>query len=226
MPNRSSAKTEVSSGIVLIDNFLTPEKCDEILKELEFVPWHSSLTYQREADGNRRNRLTNDRVSESAHHEWFTGRLNVMIRQIENRLKTLFGADREDLEYWQATNYFHNGKFDYHLDAGYWNTHYAGDRILSFLLYLNTPVRGGQTHFRALDVEVEAKAGRLLVWENLFPNGDSNHRMIHSARPLLKGKRTTLVTWQRQKKFRIESSSKGVNHGNENPKHSARQRDR
>jgi prolyl 4-hydroxylase len=226
MPNRSSAKTEVSSGIVLIDNFLTQEKCDQILKELEFVPWHSSLTYQREADGNRRNHLTNDRVSESAHHEWFTGRLNVMIRQIENRLKTLFGAEREDLEYWQATNYSHNGKFDYHLDAGYWNNHYAGDRILSFLLYLNTPVRGGQTHFRALDVEVEAKAGRLLVWENLFPNGYCNHRMIHSARPLLKGKRTTLVTWQRQKKFRIESSSKGVNHGNQNPKRSARQRDR
>ena len=85
-----------------------------------------------------------------------------------------------------------DGKFDYHLDVGYWGTHYAGERILTFLLYLNTPLKGGGTHFRALDVNVESKAGRLLVWDNLFPNGNSNHRMIHSATPLLKGKRLPL----------------------------------
>lgn len=222
MPKQRAVKASVASGIFLIDNFLTHEKCNEILRELELVPWHSSLTYQQQVDGNRRNRLTGYRVSETAHQEWFTGRLNTMMRQIEKRLKTLFGTNREVLEYWQATNYFHNGKFDYHLDAGYWSSHYAGDRILSFLIYLNTPLKGGQTHFRALDVEVEAKAGRLLVWENLFPNGDCNHRMIHSARPLLKGQRTTLVTWQRQNKFRIHGSKKGVDYGKRKIAHPTR----
>jgi hypothetical protein len=57
------------------------------------------------------------------------------------------------------------------LDAGYWDDHYAGDRILTFLLYLRTSLKGGGTYFRALDTYVDARAGRLLVWENLFPNG-------------------------------------------------------
>ena len=153
-------------------------------------------------------------MSETAHQKWFSGRLNRMLRQIETRLQKLFALEIANLEYWQATDYSRLGKFDYHLDAGYWGAHYAGERILTFLLYLNTPLKGGGTHFRALDVTVESKAGRLLVWDNLFPNGDCNHRMIHSATPVLSGKKTTLVTWQRQKKFRTyETRSRGGNNG-------------
>jgi hypothetical protein len=36
------------------------------------------------------------------------------------RFETPFDVDAATLEYWQATNYFHNDKFDYHLDAGCW----------------------------------------------------------------------------------------------------------
>ena len=215
MPSSKLSKTFVSSEVFFIDGFLSEAKCRDILEELKYVPWQPSLTYRQQADGSRRNQLTENRLSETAHQEWFGGRLNSMLRQIEKRLERLFSLETPNLEYWQATNYQRHGKFDYHLDAGYWGTHYAGERILTFLLYLNTPLKGGGTHFRALDVNVESKAGRLLVWENLFPNGDCNHRMIHSATPVLSGRKTTLVTWQRQKKFRIyDKRSRGGNNGN------------
>ena len=213
MPRKLS-KTFVSNEVFFIDDFLSETKCRDILEELKYVAWQPSLTYRKQADGSRRNQLTEHRVSETAHQEWFGGKLNTMLRQIEMRLQRLFAVESANLEYWQATNYRRHGKFDYHLDAGYWSTHYAGERILTFLLYLNTPLKGGGTHFRALDVSVESKVGRLLVWENLFPNGNCNHRMIHSATPLLSGRKTTLVTWQRQRKFRInDKRSKGGNHG-------------
>lgn len=215
MARRNLSKTFVSTDVFFIDGFVSEAKCRDMLEELNYVAWQPSLTYRKQADGSRRNELTEHRLSETAHQEWFTGRLNTMLRQIEMRLQRLFLLDRANLEYWQATNYPRQGRFDYHLDAGYWGTHYAGERTLTFLLYLNTPLKGGGTHFRALDVNVESKAGRLLVWDNLFPNGNSNHRMIHSATPLLSGKKTTLVTWQRQKRFRIyENRSRGGNNGN------------
>jgi len=206
MRTRNLSKTFVTSEIFFIEGFISEEKCSRILEELEIAPWQPSLTYRKQKDGTRRNMLSPFRVSKTAHQSWFGDELNAMLRLIEKRLQTLFGLDSANLEYWQATDYHRRGKFDYHLDAGYWGNHYAGERILTFLLYLNTPLKGGETHFRALDVNVEAKAGRLLVWENLFPNGDCNHRMIHSATPLLRGKKTTLVTWQRQKKFRTQES--------------------
>ena len=193
----------VASEILLIDDFLSGEECNLILEELDFAVWRPSLTYMLQDDGTRRDVLSPFRVSETAQQKWFSDELQGVVTGIEARFETLFDLDVANLEYWQATNYPDNGSFYYHLDAGYWEAHYAADRVLTLLLYLTTPRKGGGTHFRALDIHVEAKAGRLLVWNNLFPNGNCNHRMIHSSVPLLKGNKTTLITWLRQKKFRI-----------------------
>jgi prolyl 4-hydroxylase len=204
MRTRSLSKKFMTSEIFFIDGFLSGEECSNILEELEVAPWQPSLTYRKQVDGVYRNELSPLRVSETAYQDLFTNKLKAMLRRIEKRLQKLVTFDVANLEYWQATNYPRKGEFYYHLDSGYWNGHYAGDRIHTFLLYLNTPLKGGGTHFRALDIYVEAMAGRLLVWDNLFPNGDCSHRMIHSSVPLLRGKKTTLVTWQRQKKFRTQ----------------------
>ena len=204
--NQSLTKKFKSREIFVIDDFLTPGECSNILKELEIAPWQPSLTYRKQIDGVYRNELSQLRVSETAHQDWFSAELRAMLRRIEKRLQKAVDLDIANLEHWQATNYPRKGKFYYHLDSGYWDGHYAGDRILTFLQYLNTPSKGGGTHFRALDLYVKAKAGRLLVWDNLFPNGDCNHKMIHSSLPLLSGKKTTLVTWQRQKKFRTKKN--------------------
>jgi prolyl 4-hydroxylase len=187
----------------IFDDFLSARECEELLAEVRIAFWEPSLTYQKQEDGHHRNVLTEFRLSETAHQEWFNADLNAQISEVERRISKLFDVDPAFMEAWQATDYPQNGHFDYHLDAGYWNDHYAGDRILTFLLYLTTPEEGGGTHFRALDINVEAKAGRLLVWNNLFPSGDCDHRMIHSGAPLLKGNKTTLVSWQRQKKYRL-----------------------
>ena len=188
--------------IRVIDGFLADDECSAIIDELGCAFWQHSLTYQQQSNGRYHNVITAMRVSETAHEEWFSPELRAILQGIEERLHRLFGVDACDLEPWQATDYAPNGRFDYHLDAGYWQEHHAGDRILTFLLYLNTPVRGGGTHFRALDRYIEAETGRLLVWNNLFANGDCNHRMIHSGAPVLAGRKITLVSWQRQKRFR------------------------
>jgi len=192
----------VADGVCFIDRFLPRKQCAQILQELQFALWRPSLTYQRQPDGTYRNVLTAHRVSNTAHEDWFSDQLKEILKRIERQLRGRFGVDPDYLEPWQATDYCRNGKFDYHLDAGYWEGHYAGDRVLTFLLYLTTPLKGGGTHFRALDKLVRARTGRLLVWRNLFANGGCDGRVIHSATPLLRGRKTTLVTWQRQGKYR------------------------
>jgi len=186
-----------------LDGFLSNGECSSILRELEFTLWRPSLTYQKQEDGEYRDVLNVPfRVSETAYQEWFSDELNAQLAQIEKRLQTLIDFDSSYLEPWQATSYALNGHFNYHLDAGYWENHFAGDRILTFLIYLTTPKKGGSTHFRALDIDIRAKAGRLVVWNNLFPDGGCDHRMTHSGAPLLEGEKTTLVTWMRQKPCR------------------------
>ncbi|MEO8001815.1 MAG: 2OG-Fe(II) oxygenase [Arenimonas sp.] len=189
---------------MIIDDFLSQEECKFILDDLQFALWRPSMTYMLQKDGKRKDVMSPLRVSETAQQRFFSEELQEKMVEIESRLQQLIKLEVNNLENWQATDYPNGGTFFYHMDSGYWESHYAGDRIYTFLLYLTTPEKGGGTHFRALDRKVNAKAGRLIIWNNLFANGDSNHRMIHSSMPLLKGKKTTLVTWLRQKKFRLE----------------------
>ncbi len=216
--NRSSAparkkavskyqRTPVTPEIFYIDGFLSGDECREILQELDFAFWRPSLTYTKQPDGKYLDLLCPLRVSRTAHIYWFTSELRALMDKVDRRLQQEFGVDPVCLEDWQATDYAPGGKFDYHLDAGYWADHYAGDRILTFLLYLNTPLKGGATSFRALDQTVQPKEGRLLVWRNLFPDGSPDARMIHSGTPLIKGRKTTLVSWQRQRPYRTANSS-------------------
>jgi prolyl 4-hydroxylase len=204
---RSGSSPSQGEPILVLDDFLSSRECERIRAELDFTFWRPSLTYQRQPDEAYRHVLTETRVSETAHQDLFSNELLMLLGEIETRLSASFGVDPLMLESWQATRYPIGGKFDYHLDSGYWDDHYAGDRIRTFLIYLATSVAGGGTHFRALDVLVEARERRLVVWENLFPDGSPNHSMIHAGLPLLAGEKITLVTWQRQRAFRRTTSS-------------------
>jgi prolyl 4-hydroxylase len=191
-----------ADDVLVCDGFASPEECEELLAELEHAFWRPSRTYQRQTDESYTSVVAGNRSSETAHQHVFPDELVLLLTQIERRLVELFGVDVADLEWWQGTRYPVGGKFDYHLDSGYWDDHYAGDRVATFLLYLTTPLEGGGTHFRALDVLVQAEAGRLVAWKNLFPDGSPNHSMIHAGTPVLAGDKVTLVTWQRQRPFR------------------------
>jgi len=188
---------------IYFEGFLSVEECSNIRKELEFTLWRPSLIRQKQQDGAYQDVLSIPfRLSETALQKWYGDRLNGKLKQIEDRLLELIDFDLACLESWQATNYPRKGYLNYHLDSGYWEDHPAGDRVLTFLIYLTTPQKGGGTHFRALDITIEAKAGRLMVWNNLFPAGGADHRMFHSGEPLVKGEKITLGTWARQRPCR------------------------
>ncbi|WP_051315224.1 2OG-Fe(II) oxygenase [Algoriphagus terrigena] len=189
--------------INIFDNFLTVEECDFVLRELEFSHWRHSHLINRGTKGEEQAFKSNRRVSETANQEWFTDELDLFIRDIECRLQQIIPFNVSHLEYWQGTRYPIGGKLDHHLDSGYWTSHYAGERKFTFLIYLTTPTGGGSTYFRALDRHVNAVAGRLLIWDNLFEDGSPNHKTIHCGSTLEAGSKITLVTWLRQLPMRL-----------------------
>jgi prolyl 4-hydroxylase len=200
----------VETGVIqYFDEFVDSSDRELILEELEYALWRPSFTYVHPESGDGEYRVTDFRVSETAHQELFSDELLGYVGRVEASLQDKFGVDLSTLEYWQATRYRPGGHFDYHLDAGYWDDHYAGDRVRTFLLFLTTPKAGGGTDFRALDVLVEGVAGRLLVWDNLFFDGSPDYRMMHSGTPLIAGEKVTLVTWERQKTFRLPARVPG-----------------
>ncbi len=196
---QSIAEILEKDKIVCIDGFVPASMCTTILEELEYSFWkHSTVIDPRI----HKSHLSSTRISKSADQELFTDTLIEVVKKIEDDITSLFDVNPNRLEQWQATKYVKNGKFDYHYDSGAWGEHYAGERKKTYLLYLNTPKKGGATHFKNLDIKVKPKQGRLLVWDNLLPDGNCNCNMLHAGLPIINGKKTTLVTWERQKQIR------------------------
>ena len=184
------------------DGFLSERACRRILEELEISFWKPSSVIARQWDGSLRSYGSTRRVSETAHEQWFSPELLRELRRIEKRVAVILDAEVARFEQWQATRYRRGGRFDSHLDTGYWADEPAGEREKTVVIYLDTPGAGGGTRFEALDIVVEAKAGRLLTWDNLLGDGEKNPRMLHAAVPVASGIKTVLVTWVRQRKVR------------------------
>jgi prolyl 4-hydroxylase len=190
--------------VLVIDSFVSEGVCRQILEDLECSYWHSSSVLQHRSGRYYSEVREHFRASVTAEQCWFGPKLNRIIGRIEKRLAILLPCDPVRLEEWQATRYGKGGRFHYHIDGGYWRRSRAGDRKRTYMIYLDTPQKGGETHFRALDITVAPKPGRLVVWENLLPSGQCDHAMIHGGLEVRKGTKTTLVTWERERSLRKE----------------------
>jgi prolyl 4-hydroxylase len=194
------------------DRFLLPRTCTRLREELEFALWRPSRVATRQG------RLllhqqSNARVSESASEEWFSEPLRRALRGIERRLVRLLERPAERFEAWQATRYAVGGRFNFHHDGGQWHGDSAGEREMTVLLCLEEPASGGSTRFGELGIAVEARAGRLLVWNNMHPDGSANPRMLHASMPVRRGKKCVLVTWIRQRAIRRADRSREATAG-------------
>jgi prolyl 4-hydroxylase len=185
-----------------MDGFLSGRTCAWILDELEIALWRPSTVVSRQEDGSLQDYHSATRLSETAREQWFSPALRRELRRIEKRIAAILDAEVSRFEQWQASLYRRGGRFDFHFDTGYWGHEPAGERAKTVLLFLDTPGAGGGTKFKELRIEVDARAGRLLTWDNLLPNGKREPRMLHAGVPVARGTKTVLVTWIRQNTVR------------------------
>ncbi len=189
-------------SIAVVNDFITPAECTAMLRELEFTHWADSAVVKYIGDENSPAYFSAMRRSQTSGQIWFSDELNAILAGIEDRLAALLASTRRHFEEWQATRYGKDDRFDYHVDGGNWERTAAGERKRSIIMYLDTPARGGQTRFRALGKTVAAKAGRVLIWNNLLPTGKCNFAMIHAGLPVKQGTKTILVSWERERPLR------------------------
>lgn len=189
-------------GLAVVDGFVTPPECELILSELRFTLWADSAVVKYIGDENSPAYYSDMRRSQTAGQVWFTDELNEALAVIEERLALLLASSRKHFEEWQATRYGRGDRFDYHVDGGNWEQTAAGERKRSIIMYLDTPRRGGGTRFRALNRTIKARAGRVLIWNNLLPTGKCNFAMIHAGLPVKEGTKTILVSWERERQLR------------------------
>jgi prolyl 4-hydroxylase len=183
--------------VVWIDDFLSARACSTILEELKYCFWSRSAVVSRR-DGSLRSWISASRTSATTTERWFSAPLWRELRQVNGRIQRQLGETSANFEGWQATRYRTGQHFDYHHDSMHCREEPAGMRLATLLIYLNSPRSGGATHFRNLELEVPAVAGRLLYFRNVLPDGTADLNMIHSGLPVGRGQKVTLVNWVRE----------------------------
>mmetsp|Transcript_7338 Transcript_7338/g.8446 ORF Transcript_7338/g.8446 Transcript_7338/m.8446 type:complete len:350 (-) Transcript_7338:128-1177(-) len=214
-PHMSHARIHVVSTelpLVIIDDFLSNELCEEIVKaaKQDGKMMRSTLGVSQEETETRTSSTTWLR---EVHCE-------EPLRLLAGRVSRLSGIPAGHMENLQVVRYEPGQKFDMHTDhLEDFNNLECKGRLATCLLYLNSSwegkdeseqtgnfFRGGQTYFPEYNVNVLPKRGRAIFWFNTIEKpGQSGYedemaltvdlKSRHAGKPVLDGEKWVCNRW-------------------------------
>lgn len=129
-----------------------------------------------------------------------------MIQKIDQRISDTIGIHLIYSDIIEGQYYAKGQEFKPHHDyfspgtKTYENhTKYAGQRTWTFMVYLNTTLKGGGTHFEALNHTFYPQTGTAIAWNNLHADGSLNPNSLHWGMPIEEGEKAIITKWFREK---------------------------
>lgn len=128
------------------------------------------------------------------------------VADLEVRLFALNRIDPAHGEPVQGQRYAVGQEFKAHTDyfepdGADWDRYcsVAGQRTWTFMIYLNDVTAGGGTRFGVPKKIVQPETGKLLVWNNLRPDGRPNPNTLHHGMKVRSGVKYVITKWYREK---------------------------
>ncbi len=178
------------------DAFLDAETCRQMCVKIDEGSYPSPL-YEKD-------KYEDVRTSYSCNLNAY----DPLIVETDRRIAALLGMDPSHGEPLQGQRYEEGQRFREHadffyIDQPYWAEYepHGGQRTWTAMIYLNQPEIGGATRFRLLDLSVEPKPGRILIWNNMALDGSPNPWTSHEGMPVEKGSKYIVTKWYRERPF-------------------------
>lgn len=175
-------------------DFMTSAECGRMIAMIDADSQPSAL-FQEGADNSFR-------TSYSCNLD----RWDDFVLDIDDRISTLLGLPPQNGETLQGQRYRVGEEFKphhdfFHVDQPYWPEMEAsgGQRSWTAMIYLNEPAGGGETGFPALGIAVSPRAGMLLAWNNMRPDGAPNIKTVHAGQPVTAGTKYIVTKWFRER---------------------------
>ena len=181
--------------IAIIDYQLTEAECYQLIG-MGSKNMSSAKTLGTEIDGYR-----------TAQNSWIREK-NELTDKIKNIVATKSSHPIENQEVIHVVKYEVGGEYKPHHDFFPLGEAYTdaalkqgGQRVITCLFYLNEDFEGGETEFPTKKIKVTPRTGRLLMWSNMYPNGEIDYESLHAGLPVEKGVKWIEVIWVRQRSF-------------------------
>lgn len=182
--------------------FLSAEYCEHLIRlaQSKLMP---SLTVDPKTGANIQ---IQDR---SSWLTYLTLGQDAIVQDIEARIAQLVQLPADHGEGLQILRYQPGQEYKPHFDyfdptlAG---SHKAlakgGQRVATALLYLSDVEAGGETYFPEINLKVTPGQGDLLLFYNLFANGQPDPKTLHASLPVITGEKWVSTKWIRQQPYR------------------------
>lgn len=188
--------------IKIIDNILTQTECDELIQ----IGIKNGLVKANTLGKNIESYRTADNT-------WIW-ESNELTTKIQNIIEKESGFPIENQEKIHIVKYNIGGEYKPHHDFFHPNTDYyestmnvGGQRIFSFLFYLNDNFVGGETNFPNKKIQITPKLGRLLIWRNLNEDGSLDYDSYHAGLPVESGEKYIAIIWVRKNIFQLDKKT-------------------
>lgn len=132
--------------------------------------------------------------------------MDVVIQVLRARIATATNLPLPVFEPAQIMHYSVGEEFRPHYDfltgdAAGWAAQLQrfGQRIATFLLYLNEDYEGGETDFPKVGISHRGRRGDALFFANVDPSGAPDRQTFHAGRPPTRGEKWILSQWIRDR---------------------------
>ena len=180
--------------LFILRRFLDPHACAAIVERIDVSRRPSTI-----ADDSG---IANYRTSETCDLDGS----DPVVAELDRRICALLGMAPECGEPIQGQRYEVGQEFRAHTDTFnpggydyYVHTAGGGQRTWTAMLYLNQPEDGGATRFKAIGKTVQPEAGKLLMWNNLRPDGQPNDATMHQGMKVRRGVKYIITKWFRER---------------------------
>lgn len=200
--------------ITQLTNFISLQDCDKLIEI------HSN----KEPCEIRTNLAVLDRGEEGPKKDpdrFSDGKLlrhdNLFVSSLLHKISMIMDVPYENLESPMVCRYELNGEYGPHFD---WITRdeplKEGNRIKTFMIYLNDDLGGGETFFPELQKKIFPQKGKAIFWWNAHPDklDQLNEKSLHCSLGASKNNKYIFIVWAREKKFVDHEWKRYMENGN------------
>jgi len=189
-----------SPHVLAIPRFLAPEACDWLIERAQPSMSLARVYDQQSGQGIRRPERSNSATSFDLLE------CDMVMMLTRERIARATGLPVAGLEAAQVLHYRPGEAFTAHYDfldpdkpAYQADLRERGQRIATFLVYLNTEFEGGETEIQAIGLKHRGGKGDALFWANTLPDGRPDLNTRHAGLPPTSGEKWVYSQWCRSR---------------------------
>ncbi len=133
---------------------------------------------------------------------------DTIIRNLVKRISQQTQIREENGEDFQLLYYDVGAEYQPHFDyfdpstpSGLVHLERGGQRIVTFMIYLNTVTEGGETIFPRAKIKISPEKGKAVVFYNVTPQGEEDPMSFHGGAPVLQGEKWLITHWLHEREF-------------------------